>query len=58
MRTYLDSKGIKHERRLLNDLFKDYKVDERPVANATDVVEVKLSVVYQQLLNLVSTSNS
>ncbi len=46
--------GSSDEYRLLQDLRQNYDSTERPVANDSDTVRVKLRVLLQQLLDVVS----
>ncbi|XP_068211459.1 neuronal acetylcholine receptor subunit alpha-7-like isoform X7 [Palaemon carinicauda] len=41
-----------HERRLLNDLLMSYNKLERPTANESDVIIVKLGLTLQQIINV------
>ncbi|XP_022237264.1 neuronal acetylcholine receptor subunit alpha-7-like isoform X3 [Limulus polyphemus] len=41
-----------HERRLLNDLLRDYNVMERPVANESDPLLLSFGVTLQQLIDV------
>ncbi|MPC53860.1 Acetylcholine receptor subunit alpha-type acr-16 [Portunus trituberculatus] len=43
-----------HERRLLNDLLKDYNKLERPTQNESSAIVVKLGLTLQQIINVVS----
>ncbi|XP_048581252.1 neuronal acetylcholine receptor subunit alpha-3 isoform X2 [Nematostella vectensis] len=40
------------EHRLLNDLFKDYNKEARPVLNKSEAIEVQFDMAYAQLINL------
>nr|XP_045612629.1 neuronal acetylcholine receptor subunit alpha-7-like isoform X2 [Procambarus clarkii] len=41
-----------HERRLLNDLLRDYNKLERPTANESSAIVVKLGLTLQQIINV------
>ncbi len=44
--------GSHHERRLYEDLVRDYNILERPVANHSQPVTVRLKVSLQQLIDV------
>ena len=46
--------GGPHERRLLRDLFADYQVLERPVANESEPILVSFGLTLQQIIDVVS----
>uniref|UniRef100_A0A1I7SUY2 Neur_chan_LBD domain-containing protein n=1 Tax=Bursaphelenchus xylophilus TaxID=6326 RepID=A0A1I7SUY2_BURXY len=48
----LSVEGSFHERRLYEDLMRDYNILERPVANHSQPVVVKLKVSLQQLIDV------
>lgn len=43
-----------NERKLLNDLLKDYNKLERPTNNESSAIVVKLGLTLQQIINVVS----
>lgn len=45
-------KGGKHQKRLLENLFKDYDPEERPVANDTDTLVVLVGLAIQQIVDV------
>lgn len=47
-----------HERRLLNDLLKDYNILERPVFNESNSLSVSFGLTLQQIIDVVSDRNN
>ena len=47
--------GRGEKARLLRDLLKDYDPDTKPVKNVSNAVNVKFTLAYNQLQDLVST---
>ena len=43
-----------YEKELLNDLFKDYDKDMRPVSNDNDTVTVTIGLTLHQIMDVVS----
>lgn len=51
----LGCNGGPYEKELLNDLFKNYNVQNRPVLNESSPIVITFGVTLQQIVDLVQT---